>query len=62
MSLNTEDGYDSYIEWADGRTGENVKTQIDAIGLLLPGTAPIVTIMILENLKKAKVEKSQGFS
>lgn len=29
LSLNTEDGDDSYIEWADGRTGENVKTQID---------------------------------
>lgn len=29
LSLNTEDGDDSYIEWADGRTGENVKTQIN---------------------------------
>lgn len=29
LNLSTEEGYDSWIEWADGRTGQNVKTQID---------------------------------
>lgn len=50
------------LSGADGRTGENVKTQIDGNQFTLPGTAPIVTIMILENRRKEKVEKSQGFS
>lgn len=62
LILSTEEGYDSSIEWSDGRRGENVTTKIDGNRFTLTWVVPIVTIMILENLKKAKVEKSQGFS
>ena len=61
ITMSTEEGYDSSIEWADGKRAENVTAQIEVISLPLPGTVPIAMITILENPRKAKGENSRVF-